>query len=856
MALRFPQRQPRDAAELYQWLRELLPDLEIKVVENCEIGTQETIVAHGLGSVPFFVRCSTPHCISVVRQTRKADSHNVYLRSTNRCVVDVFVAKTAQLSQTTAAIKGGGFGYPDWDAAGSPPPEPYPGPMTEVGQDYDGGLDLRYAKGKHSHPAPNPVLESSKLYTGRIENSKLTSAKCILAPYSRWANVDATLIGYVGCNVWYPLAGWTEGPAGTWTRDSPWPLPTAFIDDVSPFVGMRLFVGAYGIGIPELPYAGIYTLTDDGSTQGGVLHHAVITRATDADAAADFTFGRPVHILAGTQWGGHTYRYSGVDSPALDIQQMPFYDAGSSSIYASGVYGFGSVWTAAPGISTWHKQQESMGGGGGPAGPIWGVALDGSGTVPINVGDTFFVWLPSDAYSESAAFGLYTLVSTYDGGASPVIQRIPNANTAASLHGSIAIVNGTYYTETDAIATLDVSATSWSTSSTCPAATDVLVTPAQLSSAGVSSTPSDVSWSSDGSPGDTECTLSFPTLAGAIGVTTLSAGRQTLQVEKLAVTTAATSGVTTLKMRAVVANASLSAIVADLFTAETPPIPANAAPSTVTMQVDVPTDVTWASPTYRLILIPTLHTTCASPVTMSFRYNSLDRGTWWSATAQFPIVGGTNRHPDLIDRDLDRQHPSGAIAIDDGSAFTGNLASKTSLREAMSVLDSMGAGTRSIYLPQSVLDIDSATVKERTALGAVGQRTLGVALPHGHTNGVSGTFLVPVDAASGTQLVVRPIWVPSASASGAVRWEYTLQHDGIDITWTPTQITFTGLSGALTANEPLLETGGASGSFVETPGTWVRLGLRRVGGNGADTYSGQAVLLGIQIDYTAVAFRT
>ena len=155
-----------------------------------------------------------------------------------------------------------------------------------------------------------------------------------------------------------------------------------------------------------------------------------------------------------------------------------------------------------------------------------------------------------------------------------------------------------------------------------------------------------------------------------------------------------------------------------------------------------------------------------------------------------------------------------------------------------------------LYLPQAVLDIDSATIKGRTALGSVGQTTLVVALPNGSTNGVSCSFEVPSDGIDGHAMVVRPIWAPGSTASGSVRWEYTLQRDGLDITDVPTPIGFTGDSASWTINVVSKETGGSSGSIVSTPGCWYRLALRRLGGDAVDTYSGVVNLIGIQIDYS------
>lgn len=54
--------------------------------------------------------------------------------------------------------------------------------------------------------------------------------------------------------------------------------------------------------------------------------------------------------------------------------------------------------------------------------------------------------------------------------------------------------------------------------------------------------------------------------------------------------------------------------------------------------------------------------------------------------------GVVTNHPDLLQRDLPRQHPSAAIAIDDGAVFTGLLADLVDLLGAMAVLDKLPKG--------------------------------------------------------------------------------------------------------------------------------------------------------------------
>lgn len=90
MPFRFPKRPPRDATELYEWIRELLPQLEPIILYNCEVGTDVTAIAHGLNFVPRLA-APVPHCIAIVCETKAPDAHNIYLRASNLCVVNVRV---------------------------------------------------------------------------------------------------------------------------------------------------------------------------------------------------------------------------------------------------------------------------------------------------------------------------------------------------------------------------------------------------------------------------------------------------------------------------------------------------------------------------------------------------------------------------------------------------------------------------------------------------------------------------------------------------------------------------------------------------------------------------------------------
>jgi hypothetical protein len=91
MAFRYPTSIPRSLEEQHERMRELLRQIEPIVLANVEVDTAETPIAHGQKSVPRWVRDSTPHSLSRVRQTRPADAKNVYFRASKKCVIDLLV---------------------------------------------------------------------------------------------------------------------------------------------------------------------------------------------------------------------------------------------------------------------------------------------------------------------------------------------------------------------------------------------------------------------------------------------------------------------------------------------------------------------------------------------------------------------------------------------------------------------------------------------------------------------------------------------------------------------------------------------------------------------------------------------
>ena len=91
MYFRFSLSPPKTLDELFQRIRELLPQLEPKVLHDVTVRTTTTTVAHGLGYTPQIVYPPIPHCLALVCQDQPPDKDNIYLRASNLCVCDVRV---------------------------------------------------------------------------------------------------------------------------------------------------------------------------------------------------------------------------------------------------------------------------------------------------------------------------------------------------------------------------------------------------------------------------------------------------------------------------------------------------------------------------------------------------------------------------------------------------------------------------------------------------------------------------------------------------------------------------------------------------------------------------------------------
>ena len=536
--------------------------------------------------------------------------------------------------------------------------------------------DTTTIKGTHDHPpgpTPTPEAVSSTLYPAEIPGAKNAEAKYVLASLDRWADADATLIGGEQCGVHYPFdVNWTESPPGTWTRNISGELASVLIDDQTPTVGMRLFVGATSIATYLLPDCGIYEMLDTGAEQGGLPHYATIRRATDADASSDFTVGKPVHVLHGTTWGGWTFRYEGAANPTIGTSPLPFYAAGPTSAYASGLFGFTSRWHAIDGISTWTWGGETMSG----ADPVFpkGLASDGSPSISLVVGDKFHIWTATDTYGESAHFGLYEVLSI-DAYGNPTIRRVIGANTAATLTGLIVAITGAgvahagnQFTETATVTTLDTSATAWTEATAASGSIDRLLTGTQCTQLGASSDVK-TSTSTFQAGGANDFIFNPTTFTVGIGLDKFAAGVYTCTAKVRL--DATPDAYTNIYLALAVRHADGSAETAFLVLSS-PPL-TSTIDQTVTFQGVLAADVSKA-PDDELQAQFYGHTNSTTPVTITLTWQDPGRTTRITVPFAMSISGegdGDHRHLSHCDLDVASSDPAKAGSCHPADAIGG-----------------------------------------------------------------------------------------------------------------------------------------------------------------------------------------
>lgn len=88
----FPETPAATLSEIWRALVRLVHQVEPKsvTIQNVEVGTTETPIAHGMRMVPAFC-VPIAHNLQIVCQCKPPDAKHVYLRASAACVCDVKV---------------------------------------------------------------------------------------------------------------------------------------------------------------------------------------------------------------------------------------------------------------------------------------------------------------------------------------------------------------------------------------------------------------------------------------------------------------------------------------------------------------------------------------------------------------------------------------------------------------------------------------------------------------------------------------------------------------------------------------------------------------------------------------------
>jgi hypothetical protein len=158
----------------------------------------------------------------------------------------------------------------------------------------------------------------------------------------------------------------------------------------------------------------------------------------------------------------------------------------------------------------------------------------------------------------------------------------------------------------------------------------------------------------------------------------------------------------------------------------------------------------------------------------------------------------------------------------------------------------------SLFIPVTDGTVDSGTM---ASIGTVPSAIRVCTLADAATQGIFWTFPLPADWATG-DLTATLIWSPGSTDAVAhtVRWTLTARpiRNGLAQFNAPTTTTFTGASAARTQDTTVYDTPTALG-ISPAAGDLVRLNVRRIGADGADTYVGAVNLLGVSLSYLAIA---
>lgn len=162
--------------------------------------------------------------------------------------------------------------------------------------------------------------------------------------------------------------------------------------------------------------------------------------------------------------------------------------------------------------------------------------------------------------------------------------------------------------------------------------------------------------------------------------------------------------------------------------------------------------------------------------------------------------------------------------------------------------------TRSLWLDTRLLITLDGTSTASTGGTAPDAYTM-YNLPDAATSGSYGEFLMPTDAKAAQPISAAIYWIAGSADAVAhtVRWSFDCLAAvaGTDFGAAGTTTNFTGSSAARTVGPLVIEAAQQVLASVSA-NDLIRMNVRRVGADAADTYVGAVKFLGVRLDYAAV----
>lgn len=218
-----------------------------------------------------------------------------------------------------------------------------------------------------------------------------------------------------------------------------------------------------------------------------------------------------------------------------------------------------------------------------------------------------------------------------------------------------------------------------------------------------------------------------------------------------------------------------------------------------------------------------------------------ERGEIYRTGTDLPTEVGTSS--DIVDIDPGDTTAAGSTGR---WADAGHQHENTALPNAHSDASHTDV-TRKIWLPvHDGVVLDGGTL---TTTGTPPAAVRTVSLADAATSGVAWTFVWD-DFTTGN-VSAEVYWAGSTTNANSVRWQFTSQSraEGADITTAGTAVAFT--SQAVSTANFLIIDAVTSLTVSTNNGELFRIALRRLGTDGADAYTGAALLIGVLLSYTA-----